>query len=69
MMRRRPILYVTAAGTLVFSVLAIILGLRGIIVSLGGFFQNVDLVRLHRGYVRPHLPGLSHPTAQAPAQR
>ena len=36
MMRRRPILYVTAAGTLVFSVLAIILGLRGIIVSLEG---------------------------------
>ena len=35
-MRRRPILYVTAAGTLVFSVLAIILGLRGIIVSLEG---------------------------------
>ena len=36
MMRRRPILYVTAAGTLVFSVLAIILSLRGIIVSLEG---------------------------------
>ena len=35
-MRRRPILYVTAVGTLVFSVLAIILGLRGIIVSLDG---------------------------------
>ena len=33
------------------------------------FFQNVDLVRLHRGCVRPRLPGLSHPPAQVPAQR